>query len=1548
MISRFGWKCFLVVAVALLCRGEISCFGQFQPPPPEADGFPPVMMIVPPSRETLQALNHAREALKQHRTAEAIQLLQRLIELPEDHFTDKSMQRTLKSETLDILANLSAAERESYELLRGTPAKTLLEEAETEGSLERWEEIVRRYPLTEASLDAAERLAIEAQDRGNIWQAAVQFERLRRSPLVSQAQSRQLMLREALAWQEAGQTSRATELLQELSSLEPKLRAEIAGQPLPVFKSVEQAGRWLAQVSRPARMTEPASVDWLTPRGSADGTSSVGFAGPIGGPAWHQNHLAALEADLSSAPASPLRGFLSRLLDEAESQLAENERLAWPAAMPLVVGDQIIFRTPRDIVALDRRTGEERWRSVLTDADFDRLWSKTVKEGETPELKSDFVSFLRELIFDNRLIGSLSSDGHLVFALAGEDSQSAFQAQNNINNMRGIVPQPDADADEYNRLVAYEAEGGRVAWEIDGERRDANQEFAGHFFLGPPVAGDGKLFILAEVQGEIRLVMLEASDHGVRKLWSQPLAAPSLKITDAPDRRRQALMPAVSNGIAICPTGTGAVIAVDYGLRRLVWAYQYPSTDDINQLMNSRGGMFVRVNPATVTEESSRGWIDGNPMVADGRVFITPTDSDELHCLDLADGEAFWTVPRDRAVFLAGADRQRAVLIGPERIDAIDVTDGKPAWKEAVLIPTPAGRGVWMQDRYSLPLATGEIATVDLVQGRILARSRIPEGRLPGNLVVGAGGLVSLSVREVIAFRPQAETERLLTQKLAADPQAADALALRGELKLHRGEFDAGLADLRAAIAGRPEPYVKSVLAAALLEGLRTSFPRYRETVPELDTLTDDPQQRNEFLWLVARGLKEAGEPLAAFERMTHLIDQSLDEYSVEGTGSPWQARNDRRLSGHFAALYQQATPAERRKLDAQILARMPNGDRLAADDSVAALRRYLRTFGFHASAAKARAQLIARFNPETDALEYVHELSRLAQASDDATAAPAVGRLARWCLTQKRFNDVGFWSLELEGRFGAIPCEPGLTGQQLAAELRSDPDYVESRKQLVIPWPEGEIDKEHTTPHQQGGRMKRVQIVDPIPPQYAGWSFETDPQGIMLIARDEYARHQWTLNRANPAPANQAFFSESQPALHRIHLCGHLIGWSTGSEFLIAADLEQDRMSPRVLWHETLMPPGGNINWNMNRIVAMQRAQMRGRRRGMIWNQPFLYNIPPGAGALVALTDSAVIYHNGRKLFAADPLTGKLLWSRKDVTPSLAEIAADEEAVAVLSQADVADEDSERRESTLTLLRTIDGERIRRTEPVMGVVEWIGGSRVVASEGPGQSLSGPVPLELLDLIRGKPVWQAKLARPAAIRVVNQSDLFTIEENRRLSLRNLQDGAVRWTQDLDLDVEAETLRVQPWHDRYLVIVGTTTPVPGGPQALDFRNEHDPIQGHVAALDRGTGKLLWQTPINDPVTGATVTVFDPAQPAGWPVLLFAGQLQVPPPPGVAAPMIRRLTVTFIDKRTGRREYSLQEPSQVADYFVDVDPDLNRMVANFITWSLNLRYTGKPAK
>ena len=92
------------------------------------------------------------------------------------------------------------------------------------------------------------------------------------------------------------------------------------------------------------------------------------------------------------------------------------------------------------------------------------------------------------------------------------------------------------------------------------------------------------------------------------------------------------------------------MVAVDVSNRTFLWAYDYArSSEEADQAAALNGrlrGFPAGLRGAALADGQPRrqraGWGDDAPIIAAGRVLLTPRDSDELHCLNLQDGGLLW------------------------------------------------------------------------------------------------------------------------------------------------------------------------------------------------------------------------------------------------------------------------------------------------------------------------------------------------------------------------------------------------------------------------------------------------------------------------------------------------------------------------------------------------------------------------------------------------------------------------------------------------------------------------------------------------------------------------------------------------------------------------------------------------------------------------------------------------------------------------------------------------------------------------------------------
>src|SRR5262249_54296918 len=136
------------------------------------------------------------------------------------------------------------------------------------------------------------------------------------------------------------------------------------------------------------------------------------------------------------------------------------------------------------------------------------------------------------------------------------------------------------DAVYHSRLLALDLETGKVVWERGGraplptaERKGGKEDLADTYFLGPPLPAGGRGAGPAEREQEVSLVCLNGATGAV--LWKQKLAVPQNNLLLDGPRRLHAALPAHADGVLVCPTNAGAVVAVELATRRLLWAHSY-------------------------------------------------------------------------------------------------------------------------------------------------------------------------------------------------------------------------------------------------------------------------------------------------------------------------------------------------------------------------------------------------------------------------------------------------------------------------------------------------------------------------------------------------------------------------------------------------------------------------------------------------------------------------------------------------------------------------------------------------------------------------------------------------------------------------------------------------------------------------------------------------------------------------------------------------------------------------------------------------------------
>jgi outer membrane protein assembly factor BamB len=723
---------------------------------------------------------------------------------------------------------------------------------------------------------------------------------------------------------------------------------------------------------------------------------------------------------------------------------------------------------------------------------------------------------------------------------------------------------------DFNKLVAYElATDGKPVWEVGGPR-EFGLELAGTYFLGPPLPLDGRLYCIVEVTGDVRLVVLDARTGKLE--WSQTLALPDAALLQYPLRRMAGLSPAYSNGVLVCPTTTGAVIGVDPARRILLWGHRYsrsvpgvPTDPRMAFQMRAMGQVF-----SNDLDDEDR-WADAAPTIADGRVLITPRDSGELCCLNLVDGSLVWKQSRGQSLYLATVYEGHVILVGRSQVQALRLADGELAWKEPIALEMPSGRGVRDGRFYRLPLSTGEIASIDLAAGSVVARSSSRNGQALGNLAVAEGTIVAQSIDRIVGFRSLDDLRQQTDGVLANNPDDADALALRGEMRLHAGEEAEGLADLRKSIDVRPTPRARSLVVATLLEGLRHDFKKYQASAEEIEQLVEDPRQRGRYLRLHAAGLHELGDQQGAFREYLKLAATDTGKPELERMNASLTVRSDRWIRPRIADVYRKSEGDERAGLDrefGELLATAAEGD---AD----LLRKFLDAFVDLPVGDEAGRLLAGRLDAGEQPLSLELLLRRLQRSDDREVSGFATARLASLYLSHKRSLAAAAMLDDLATRWNDIVCLDGKTGRQLVEEWRADEAVAALLDEKSV-WPEQKIEAKKVARQGAVQRNYPVRILGPRGALGDHWTLALDARKQNLIATDENGKELWQLATGNL----QAMIPNVYGNYARIN--GHLIVVVFGTHFIVLDGFQQENGAPKLLWQEQLVEGSRDNNRNL------------------------------------------------------------------------------------------------------------------------------------------------------------------------------------------------------------------------------------------------------------------------------------------------------------------------------------------------------------------------------
>lgn len=1263
---------------------------------------------------------------------------------------------------------------------------------------------------------------------------------------------------------EDGQAAVATSWLE-------RLAASAGGVPAETLAALAARAR-AGGVADAEQGSQGPGGDWRQHRGVPSRNAVVSASRPL---------LAArYRVPLTRSPGE------SRLLRQMRQEALGRGQAAVPAGSPVIVGDRVVVQTGWGLLAVEFTTGR-------------RLWLGEASRDDAGQ---------PQRVFEDATSAGLTTAAGLVIAV----EPAVASAWTDAGPMRQLPPPLHRALHAAgNTLAAYDLSGRGVRrWRLP---EDAT---AGSWYLGPPLAVGDSLMALVEEKGGVRLDSIDARSGAVQ--WSQPLAEleEQRTVTGADGRLRRlgGFTPALADGVLVCPIGAGTVVAIDLATRSLAWAHRYKilAGDDEAGVGRRRGLTADREagGPVRIREAA--------PVIAAGRVLLTPPDSDRLICLDLRDGTRVWPHSIDGGAEVAGVVDGRVIIVGPRAVEALALDGGHQLWRTPWLDVggQPSGRGIVTPEHLLLPLDSAEVVELRLVDGKVVARSGSRGGVIPGTLVACRGEIVSRGLDSLDVFHQVTTVERRI-ETAAAGGDHGWARHWQGELDLERGRVAEGLAGLVAAARGgwRPAPdAVCDAFVFALRQDFGAAVPAWDAALAGLASeLPRGDEQRRRLTREIVSGYLEQGDLERAwaglrqfleppFARATTAAPDLPDAIVPDTSDRSLMLGQGRWIRGRLAELYARGSAELRRRIDTAATAAVAAA--ASEPDPIGRLQRLdtlVEVLGRLPAADDARGRFLA---------------------AHDAGATPAAR--GTWDLRRNVFSGLRNGSSAGDAPEGGEAWPLGRVTQDRG---RADRDVLDDVG---------------------GDRMTIVPVVADAAAIVPGMGLLFDARRGRLLVRDRLGR---LVGEPLPLERVDQRGGIGGPPLIEASTWGRLLvvrspGSVTtfdlaagGDEPLVwsRASRSPGRRDLPIVWPPTVAGPGGG------RPAAVGRTAL-----GMIvadLDDASRAGFVRGGG----VRGGGVLHHDGGTLAVLDPVTGMSLWERHGLV-RVSELVADEEFVCV-----VAPDDQES-----LVLAMDDGRVVRRCEAPRRR-ERLGacGRRIVVvrpvSAVSDRPIAAEVCLSLFDPVSGDEVVLGVV--PGESRAVLHDDrLFVLAPHGEFTAFALEAAAadrVAFRIPLPEVPSAFTrLHVIPHRDRLLVVAGAEDQGAARPglrmpvhQSFFDRDMGPPLAGAIWAVDRERGAALWTAPAV--IDGYSLP---PGQPADLPLMLLCRHLPSPDP---QADGRARLGVLCLDTRTGHaviEEPGLRvRPDEGVGCDLSGDPAAGTVTVRQIGgegWRITLHYTGEP--
>ena len=1166
-------------------------------------------------RQMARKLSKARELIAAARISEAAVLLGKVLEVKEDYVYKPDRRLTLsigiRAEAERLLGLLPREGIAEYRRYFGHAAKAELENAVASGRIEDVDGVARRYFHTTAGQHAAYLVAVHNLNQNEALTAAFLFQRIQRRSLDVNELEPGLSLQLAAAWYLAGMIDKAEMTLLQMQERFPGSSLDIAGRSLSMFTSNANALAWLREkVDLP--QAAPSAAGWLLYRGGPTRNMAVDDALPY------------LQPKLLSSIIAP--GAAEAALEKLVQQRRKGHRALFPTMHPLCVGNTLITRTATSICAIDLVSGDLLWESRAHDALADLVGIDDKPTG--PQQEEMLADGLERRVWDDHTYGTISTNGQLVYVIEDVPFGVGADYQRLVMTPSGRRQLDVGALKDFSVLTAYDLKTGKVRWETGGPSSDESVRDGGLFFLGPPLPIGGKIYVVAREKKRTRLLELDANSGNL--LWDMTLAEreqipqqhvfPTMPLSVYEQRaHRSGASPSSAEGVLVCPLSDGDYVGVDLTTRTVLWVYRSPmDAVPINPMF---GNVFQQQMLADAYADPDDRWVDSSVTIAEGRVLITPAASGKLICLDLSTGNMVWAKTRGDGFYVAGIRDGKVVIVGRSQVRALRLDNGESAWEHHVPLPAgavPTGRCMLSEAYCYLPLSTGEVAAYDLATGDLIARSHATGDHVPGNLMACDAGVISQTAQGVFRYPLLKQREDELRAALKADPEDKEILAQLGEVLLFSGNVAQAVEHLSNIDDQQNATQTRTLLASALLHGVRSDLERFAKLAARADSLIEDPAMRVKYLRELAAAHERRGDVKEAFETYLRIMEQGHEMDTLEHVAASRAVRRDRWLVARLDELWQIADADTRQWIVTRFQERVE-------DDT----RDVLKFFPAHPAAEELRLQLAIQEIEQSHWNAAEQMLLSLLRTAKEDLKSEVVMQLARNSLGAGKPDLAAAYYQQLRQQYGERRLRNGKTGREIcdaAYASEAPPSAVD----YLSAWPVGDAKSTSKRKGRSSSYYYPIRVVSDHPWVPLSSAVRVDSVGRNVMGYSQAGKKQWNISLKSLGQSNS--YSGANYRLARAHSRGsrHVL-WLESRVTVL--DVVGDKVTE--VWSQGTL---GELAKNARLLqMRMMRAQMRGLP------SPF----PAGDLRPFAVAGDAVVFQSDRRLVAVDIDDGKVLWER-------------------------------------------------------------------------------------------------------------------------------------------------------------------------------------------------------------------------------------------------------------------------------------------------------------